>query len=279
MDVDRPFWKQMEKQVQIGNAPDCFAADLVQMEKTEKETIDEDAAVDILAILVDGGADTISAFIQNFFKVIALNPRAMKNAQDGMHHVPSLKRDSLPLTYSTELDRIIGPDRLPTYGDQPNLLYTRCLIEELHRQVPIGANLPPYAPFTDNVFNGMTIPKGTVIFLSLPALNRDPALYEDPMRSNPSATLMTRWTHLPAQTRPIGASAIILYMCLGGGCVRGFMWRMRRCLSLLRGCFGRWRLRQSLVRHRTISTTSMLNFGPYKRIYFRKEIDFGLELC
>lgn len=81
--VHKPFLKEMEKQVQAGTAPSCFAADLVQMESGDSQ-IDEDAAVNILAMLVDAGADTTSAAIQSFFKVMALHPLAMKAAQEGM---------------------------------------------------------------------------------------------------------------------------------------------------------------------------------------------------
>lgn len=84
---------------------------------------------------------------------------------------------------------MIGPSRLPGYEDQPNLPYIRCLIKEMHRWAPIGAIIPPHAPGADDVYEGMTIPKGTVIFPSLPSLNRDPALYNEPDTFKPERFL------------------------------------------------------------------------------------------
>lgn len=89
----------------------------------------------------------------------------------------------------TELDRVIGPSRLPGYEDQPNLPYVRCLIKEMSRWAPIGSIVPPHAPAADDVYEGMAIPKGTVIFANLPGLNRDPVLYGEPDEFKPERYL------------------------------------------------------------------------------------------
>jgi len=53
---------------------------------TEGMDLDEQAMIDILSMLFGAGADTISGFMQQFFKAIAVNPEAAANAQKGTRH-------------------------------------------------------------------------------------------------------------------------------------------------------------------------------------------------
>lgn len=53
----------------------------MQVQKTAD--IDDDKAVDILAMLIGAGADTTSSVLQSFFKVMALHPEAMRKAHHG----------------------------------------------------------------------------------------------------------------------------------------------------------------------------------------------------
>lgn len=62
-------------------APDCFGSELVKIQ--DKEGIDNERAMDILAMLIGAGSDTTSSVLQSFFKVMALNPAAARTAQKG----------------------------------------------------------------------------------------------------------------------------------------------------------------------------------------------------
>lgn len=68
-------------------APNCFGTELVKIQETED--IDDEKAINILAMLIGAGADTTSSVLQSFFKVMAMNPRCVKAAQEGMEN-PSL---------------------------------------------------------------------------------------------------------------------------------------------------------------------------------------------
>ena len=39
----------------------------------------------------------------------------------------------------TELDRVVGSERMPTWDDEPSLPYVRSLIKEIHRYNPIAS--------------------------------------------------------------------------------------------------------------------------------------------
>lgn len=91
--------------------------------------------------------------------------------------------------YTVELDRVVGPCRLPTWEDQPNLPYTRALIKELHRYNPITSFAVPHASTEDFIYRGNSIPNNTVIWPCLENLNRDPARYDDPQAFRPERFL------------------------------------------------------------------------------------------
>lgn len=77
----------------------------------------------------------------------------------------------------TELDRVVGRDRLPTWEDEAALPYIRSLIKELHRWAPIGSLGVPHATSGEDTYQGRRVPQGTIVFPNLPALSRDAAVY------------------------------------------------------------------------------------------------------
>ncbi|KAJ2989358.1 hypothetical protein NUW58_g3507 [Xylaria curta] len=115
--LNRAFLKTLQSQVKENTAPDCFGSELVKIQ--DDEDIDDEKAMNILAMLIGAGADTTSSVLQSFFKVMALNPDAARTARE-------------------ELDRVVGPSRLPTWRDEVNLPYIRALIKEVHRWAQPG---------------------------------------------------------------------------------------------------------------------------------------------
>lgn len=63
----------------------------------------------------------------------------------------------------TELDRVIGPDRLPQFEDEKDLPYIRAVTLETLRWMPVAPFGVPHALTEDDVYNGYHIPKGSLI--------------------------------------------------------------------------------------------------------------------
>ncbi|KAI2627949.1 cytochrome P450 [Hypomontagnella submonticulosa] len=84
-----------------------------------------------------------------------------------------------------ELDRVVGTDRLPTFDDRPNLRYIDYLVEEVSRWRPLSPIGIPHKSLNDDTYNGMFIPKGTVVYYNSFAMSRDPTVYKDPEKFNP----------------------------------------------------------------------------------------------
>ena len=62
-----------------------------------------------------------------------------------------------------ELDRVIGPNRLPEFSDRQDLPYIRAICKEILRWQPIAPLGLPHSNIHDDEYRGMLIPKGTTI--------------------------------------------------------------------------------------------------------------------
>jgi len=73
-----------------------------------------------------------------------LNPEAQTKAQD-------------------ELDRVVGPNRLPDFSDQQDLPYIRAVCKEVLRWQPATPLGVPHRTTEDDEYRGMRIPKGATV--------------------------------------------------------------------------------------------------------------------
>ncbi|KDN43393.1 hypothetical protein RSAG8_06177, partial [Rhizoctonia solani AG-8 WAC10335] len=84
-----------------------------------------------------------------------------------------------------EIDRVVGPDRLPEISDLEFLPYLKNLVQEVLRcqiVVPLGI---PHTCTEDNIYKGYFIPKGAVVIGNAWAISRDETLYDQPEQFNP----------------------------------------------------------------------------------------------
>jgi len=105
--------------------------------------------------------DTTLTAMSQFLLGIMENPEALAKAQK-------------------EIDSVVGPNRLPTFADRPALPYLECVMSEALRwgvAVPLGL---PHRLMEDDVYNGMFIPKGTLVFPNIMKMLKDPELFPNP---------------------------------------------------------------------------------------------------
>ena len=84
-----------------------------------------------------------------------------------------------------ELDRVIGSSRTPTFEDEPNLQYIRQIIKETLRWRPINKLGANHYATQDDWYEGMFIPKGSIIMVNWWALHYDPNRWENPEKFDP----------------------------------------------------------------------------------------------
>jgi cytochrome P450 len=136
-----------------------------------KEGFSDAYAAHIPAQLWEAGSDTTSTQLYGFIQALLLYPHVQARGH-------------------AELDSVIGPNRLPTLEDMPNLPYVRACVKETLRWHPaaiLGAF--PHATTEDDVYNGYRIPAGAIILMNTWSIHRDPNRYPDPSTFNPERFL------------------------------------------------------------------------------------------
>ncbi|KAH8977249.1 cytochrome P450 [Lactarius hatsudake] len=89
-----------------------------------------------------------------------------------------------------ELDEVVGYARPPTFADLPSLPYIRAMVKEVLRWSPTVPFGVPHASSADDWYEGMFIPKGTLILPNMRVVNFDTAVFgADSARFNPARYL------------------------------------------------------------------------------------------
>lgn len=64
----------------------------------------------------------------------------------------------------SELDKVVGANRLPTCDDYKSLPYVRAIFLECARWEPVVPLGLPHCAVQDDIYENYLIPKGTVVF-------------------------------------------------------------------------------------------------------------------
>ena len=139
-------------------------------EAPEKDQTDEVQKAFIAGDLYAAGAETTAGVMVVFVMAMALHPQYQTRAWE-------------------ELDRVVGPTRLPTFDDWDRLPYVRAIISELHRWRPVGPIGFPRRVIQDDEYEGHLIPKGAMIIYNTWAINRNADFYPDPEAFHPDRFL------------------------------------------------------------------------------------------
>ena len=106
-----------------------------------------------------------------------------------------------------ELDTVVGRSRIPTFSDLPNLPYIQAMVKEVLRWRPVLPLSLPHATTEDDWYNGMFIPKGTILLTNLWQCHHDSSSYgEDAASFKPERFLDKDGKIVPgpAETREEG---------------------------------------------------------------------------
>ncbi|KAJ7063977.1 cytochrome P450 [Mycena amicta] len=151
------------------DVPECVMKYLLTCGKKEEGLEHEDILMLAVAFAF-GGVHSIAGIIQWFLAFMATHPQIAKRAQE-------------------ELDAVVGRSRLPANEDEKNLPYIRAIIKEVARiHSPFWVPTPHYST-ADFVYNGMYIPKDTVLILNCWTIHHNEARYPDAFTFNPDRYL------------------------------------------------------------------------------------------
>ena len=132
------------------------------------------------------------AMMGSFFVAMALHPDVQRKAR-------------------VELDRVVGPTRLPEQADRAHLLYVDAVVKEAFRWHVVAPLSFAHATSSDDEYNGYFIPEKSIVMVNLwyvgaripmvywlismndtkphgfdcRAISRDPKMYPDPEKFEP----------------------------------------------------------------------------------------------
>ncbi|KAK7461262.1 hypothetical protein VKT23_008437 [Stygiomarasmius scandens] len=166
---DVPYdWFQ--EQLKEGKANPCLTSTLTSQlqDRWEDEKYTEQVIRSISGALYLAGSDTTVGVIRFVILVCLLYPNVLQKAQE-------------------EIDRVVGPDRLPNFDDEAKLPYVTAMVKELLRwTAPVTL---AHASAEDDVYNGYFIPKGSMVVGNSWAILHNPQTYINPSKFDPDRFL------------------------------------------------------------------------------------------
>ncbi|GBE89649.1 Multifunctional cytochrome P450 monooxygenase af510 [Sparassis crispa] len=150
------------RQMDAGIAQPSFLAshlERLDLAGTSSEDL-EDIKGSAASILI-AGSETTWSLIQTLFFAMLVFPGAQHKAQE-------------------EIDKVIGCERLPDFSDRDSLPFVECVLQEIIRWYPVLPWGVPHRSLDDDVYNGMFIPKGSVMIPNVLAMSHDQQIYKNP---------------------------------------------------------------------------------------------------
>lgn len=167
--VDMPY-NALKDNIRAGTAVPSFCSTLLEEDGKLATELEEFDIKWTANSMYASSIDTTLTVVTHFLLAMIQHPESMRKAQK-------------------ELDSVVGTSRLPTFEDRPNLPFIEAIWAECLRwgcPVPLGL---PHRLMEDDVFDGMFIPKGTLVFGNVWKMLRDPKLYPDPEKFYPERFL------------------------------------------------------------------------------------------
>lgn len=120
--------------------------------------------------LVEAGADTTANQILTLILAFAKHPEVQKRARE-------------------EIDAVCGSERAPVFSDFPKLPYVNCIIKEGMRWRPTAPAGLPHMVTQDDEYEGMLIPKGSMVFVGIWAMHQNEKMFPNYDDFNPDRYL------------------------------------------------------------------------------------------
>uniref|UniRef100_A0A0A9DS96 Uncharacterized protein n=1 Tax=Arundo donax TaxID=35708 RepID=A0A0A9DS96_ARUDO len=170
------FARIIEQRVMVGGDPAAAPDFLEYMLKLEKEGGDGKAAftmTNVKALLMDmvvGGTETTSNTVEWAMAEMMQKPAVLSKVRE-------------------ELDVVVGRDVLVEETHLPQLQYLHAVIKETLRLHPALPLMVPHCPNADATVAGYRVPAGCRVFVNVWAIQRDPAVWKDPLEFIPERFL------------------------------------------------------------------------------------------
>lgn len=112
------------------------------LENQEKYQLSDDEGAYVIGTLFEAGSGTTAAAMMSFCLAMLHHPEWQKEIQ-------------------SEVDRVVGEQRMPNFDDMPELPTVRAVVKEVLRWRPVTAGGVPHQLIQDDVYDGIFFAEGT----------------------------------------------------------------------------------------------------------------------
>ncbi|EJD01999.1 cytochrome P450 [Fomitiporia mediterranea MF3/22] len=176
--------EDVKERMAKGTIPDCLTVEALQNQ--QKISMSDTYLAYSVSSPFGAGIETTSGTLMSFILAMLHFPEVKKRAQ-------------------SEIDSVLGPDRMPEYEDYDNLPYIAAIVNETLRWRPIAVlGGQPHASTADDVYNGMYIPKGSTVFANLAGIMNDPVMFPDPGEFRPERFINAKDPRMAIFDLPFG---------------------------------------------------------------------------
>ncbi|TFK49864.1 cytochrome P450 [Heliocybe sulcata] len=174
-------WVELKERMAKGAIKPCYASRLLEMKGQITGSDDEEYIIKgtyaisplpspalcssqaaSAGIMYGAAVDTTLGTMASFVLAMLMHPECQKKLQ-------------------AEIDSVVGRDRLPTFADEDHLPYLRWCVLETLRWMPVAPLGLAHACIQDDIYEGMFIPKGSIIVANQWAILHDETMYPKPM--------------------------------------------------------------------------------------------------
>ncbi|KAM4808244.1 cytochrome P450 2U1 [Rhinophrynus dorsalis] len=147
------------------NPRDFIDMYLIHIKEEQKEQMESSFNTEYLFYIIGdlfvAGTDTTTNTLLWSLLYMCLNPDVQEKVQ-------------------AEIDAVVGRDRPPSLTDKSQMPFTEATIMEVQRMTVVVPLSVPHMASQTSVFQGYTIPKGSVVLANLWSVHRDPKVWEKP---------------------------------------------------------------------------------------------------
>ncbi|XP_006459505.1 hypothetical protein AGABI2DRAFT_116472 [Agaricus bisporus var. bisporus H97] len=146
---------------------ECFISANVERLRSAPDFEDQIADVKEVGMVIFGaGFETTTGVIMTFILAMLLNPDVQRQAQ-------------------SEIDSVLGPERLPTFSDLSDLPYFSAVLKDALRWNPAVPSGVPHLTTDEDVYDGYYIPKNCIVMSNIYAMLHDEKIFPDPEKFDP----------------------------------------------------------------------------------------------
>lgn len=148
------------------DARNCFLDRVLDQKDSGKLPLNRHALYFLCGTLMEGGSDTTSSIIIAFIHAMTKWPEVMKKAQ-------------------AQIDGVVGENRSPTWDDYAQLPYIAACVKEAMRWRPVVPLGFAHLVGENDTIDGMTLPKGSQIFVNAFGMQHDAKKFPNPDSFDP----------------------------------------------------------------------------------------------